>query len=187
MDKGALVVIDMLNDFILPGSPLEVPDARRAVPAVRREIERARAAGRPVIYLCDSHDPDDAEFGRFGWPPHAVAGTRGAEVVEPLRPEARDTIIAKRTYSGFHQTELDAALRGLGISRLRLAGCVSHICVLFTAADAVLRGYEVTVVRDAVAGLDPVEHAAALRIMQRALGAQIEGGIPALPRMGIAS
>jgi nicotinamidase-related amidase len=187
MEKEALLVIDMLNDFILPGAPLEVPDARRAVPAVRREIERARAEGRPVVFVCDAHDPGDPEFARFGWPPHAVAGTRGAEVVDDLKPEARDTIVAKRSYSGFHDTDLTRVLEGLGVRRLRLTGCVTHICVLFTASDAVLRGYAVTVVEDAVAGLDPEDHRAALRIMKTVLGARMERSAPPVPRMGMAS
>jgi nicotinamidase/pyrazinamidase len=47
--KEALLIIDMLNDFVLPGSPLEVPEARKIIPAIQREIESALTSGRPVI------------------------------------------------------------------------------------------------------------------------------------------
>ena len=34
----ALLVIDMLNDFVLPGAPLEVPGTRKIIAAIRRRI-----------------------------------------------------------------------------------------------------------------------------------------------------
>lgn len=174
MKKEALLVIDMLNDFVLPGAPLEVPDTRRAIPAIRSEIEKAHARGSPVLFVCDSHAEDDSEFTRFGWPPHAVKGTKGAQVVADLSPGKDDIIIEKTTYSGFYNSRLEETLRTLGAAALRLTGCVTHICVLFTASDAVLRGYPVTVVRDGVAGLAPEDHDAALRIMQNVLGVKVE-------------
>lgn len=173
MKKEALLVLDMLNDFVLPGAPLEVPDTRKIIPAIRQEIEEARAAGKPVVYVCDSHDPDDREFSRFNWPAHGVTGTKGAEVVEALAPCEEDTIVRKKTYSGFYGTELDTALRRMGVDAVRLTGDVTHICVLFTALEAVQRDYEVTVVEDGVAGLAAEDHAAALRIMQNVLGVKM--------------
>ncbi len=173
MAKRALLVIDMLNDFVKEGAPLEVPDARKVVPAIREEIERARKEGEPVIYICDSHDPDDREFKRFGWPPHAVKGTSGAQVIDELKPLNSDIVIEKKTYSGFYETKLDTTLRTIGVETVRLTGCVTHICVMFTASDAVLRGYDVEILKSGVAGLAPEDHEAALRIMKNVLGARI--------------
>ncbi len=173
MGRRALLVIDMLNDFVLEGAPLEVPATREVVPVIKREIERAHREGEPVIYICDSHEPDDREFQRFGWPPHAVKGTRGAQVVDELRPSMDDIVIEKTTYSGFYKTKLDNTLKALGVDTLRLTGCVTHICVMFTASDAVLRGYNVEVVKDAVAGLSEEDHQAGLRIMRDVLGVRI--------------
>ncbi len=163
----------MLNDFVLEGAPLEVPDTRTIIPVIKEEIRKAHAAGNPVIYLCDAHAPNDREFTKFGWPAHAVKGTGGAEIVDELRPGKGDIVIHKTTYSGFYGTDLDATLRRLGISALRLTGDVTHICVLFTASDAVLRDYRVTVVEDAVAGLAREDHDAAIRIMKNVLSASI--------------
>ncbi len=173
MKKEALLVIDMLNDFVLPGAPLEVPETRKVIKNIQREIKAARAAGKPVIYVCDTHAPDDKEFRKFGWPAHAVKGTKGAEVVEELRPSTGDIVIAKTTYSGFYQTTLEETLRKLGVDGLRLTGCVTHICILFTASDAVLRDYTVTVVEDGVAGITKEDHDAALRIMKNVMGVNI--------------
>lgn len=174
MSKEALLIIDMLNDFVLEGSPLEVPETKKIIPVIREEIKRAKKQGSPVIYLCDSHDPDDKEFSKFGWPRHAVKGTKGAEVIEDLKPDPNDIIIEKKTYSGFYNTKLDETLKRLGIDSLRITGCVTHICVMFTASDAVLRDYKVTVLKDAVAGITKEDHEAALRIMKNVMGVKIQ-------------
>jgi nicotinamidase/pyrazinamidase len=174
MKKEALLVIDMLNDFVRKGAPLEVPDARTIIPIVHREIEKARAAGNPVIYLCDSHTPDDKEFSKYGWPPHAVRGTMGAKVIDELKPSNGDIVIQKTTYSGFFGTDLEENLKRLGVDLLRLTGDVTHICVMFTASDAVLRDYQVTVVEKGVAGIAQEDHEAALRIMKNVMGVKIE-------------
>jgi nicotinamidase-related amidase len=174
MKKEALLVIDMLNDFVLPGAPLEVPETRNVIKNIRREIDRAHAEGRPVLYVCDAHEADDKEFRKFNWPAHAVKGTKGAEVVEELKPAPKDIVIRKNTYSGFYGTKLEETLKQLGADSLRLTGCVTHICIMFTAADAVLRNYHVMVVEDGVAGLAREDHDAALRIMKNVMGVKIE-------------
>lgn len=191
MSKEALLIIDMLNDFVLEGAPLEVPETRKVIPVIKKEIENARAKGSPVIYICDAHKEDDKEFSKFGWPAHAVKGTKGAEIVDELKPERvgatlrevgttrfrdslrGDIIIEKTTYSGFYDTKLDEALKNFGVNSLRLTGCVTHICVMFTASDAVLRDYKVRVNENGVAGLSKEDHNAALRIMKNVLGVTI--------------
>lgn len=73
--ESALLVIDMLNDFIEDGGSLVVPGARRIVPRLARILAGAREQGIPVIYITDSHREDDHEF-RY-WPAHAVSDTWG--------------------------------------------------------------------------------------------------------------
>lgn len=173
MSKEALLIIDMLNDFVLSGAPLEVSETRRIIPNIKREIKKAKAKGNPVIYVSDIHKPDDKEFKKFGWPSHAVKGTKGADIITELKPGRKDIIIEKTTYSGFYKTNLDKTLKRLGIDSLRLTGCVTHICVMFTASDAVLRDYKVTVVEDGVAGLSREDHDSALRIMKNVMGVKV--------------
>ncbi len=173
MAKEALLIVDMLNDFVREGAPLEVPETRKIIPAIKEEIGEARRAGRPVIYVCDAHAPDDKEFSRFGWPAHAVRNTEGAQVIEELKPQPGDIIVEKTSYSGFHNTRLGDVLKDLGVDSLRLTGCVTHICIMFIAFEAVLRDYDVTVPEDAVAALGREDHVAALRIMENVLGVKI--------------
>lgn len=168
--KQALLVIDMLNDFVLEGAPLEVPATRTVLPVLRSRLEQARQAGTPVIYVCDAHAPDDREFSRMGWPPHAVRGTEGAHVVSDLAPQPGEEVVEKTTYSGFHETRLAEVLSKFAVDELILTGCVTNICILYTAADAVMRGYRVTVPLDCIAALDPREGEFALRQMTEVLG-----------------
>lgn len=169
----ALLVIDMLNDFVLPGAPLEVPKTRAIIAAIRQRIDRARAKGHPVIYVCDAHLPDDPEFTRMNWPPHAVRGTTGAEVIAELAPQATDPVVEKTGYSGFHQTGMEGLLQALKVNRLVMTGCVTNICVLYTAYDAVIRGYQVSVPLDCVADLADDDGAFALKQMEEVLGVEL--------------
>jgi nicotinamidase-related amidase len=121
--QKALLVVDMLNDFVLEGAPLRIPAASDIIAAIKRRIGNARNRGIPVVHICDAHDPDDREFEV--WPPHAVAGTRGAEVVDELKPAAGDIRVAKKRFSGFYQSELDEALSRLGASHLMVTAGIT--------------------------------------------------------------
>ncbi|MFA6148600.1 MAG: isochorismatase family cysteine hydrolase [bacterium] len=171
--KKALVVVDMLNDFVRPGAPLEVPETRTILPALRRRIAKARREGELVVYICDAHRVNDPEFARMGWPPHAVEGTPGAGVVDSLAPEPGDVVVEKRTYSGFHGTPLRFVLQRNEIRSLTLSGCVTNICILFIAAEAGIRGYDVTVDERYVAGLSRKDHAFALDQMEKVFGVRV--------------
>jgi len=149
--ESALLIIDMLNDFIEKNGALTVPGAGRIVPRIREILEDARREGIPVIYVKDNHRPDDKEFEY--WPPHAVSGTWGSEVVEELSPLPGDYIIPKRRYSAFFGTDLDNLLRELEVRKVYLTGVLTNICVYATALDASMRNYSVSVFEDAVASL----------------------------------
>lgn len=168
----ALLVIDMLHDFIAPDGALTCGPAGTAiVPAVRRAVDAHRAAGDMVVYLCDSHRPDDAEFAMF--PPHCLTGTAGAEIIPELAPVDGDIRIAKRRYSGFFGTDLDITLREKGVTKIHLTGVCTNICVLYTAADARNLGYAVTVDSHCVASFDAAAHKWALAEMKSTLGCTV--------------
>ncbi len=168
----ALVVIDMIHDFAHEGGALYCgPSMQRIIPVIQGELERARSAGEPIVYLTDAHLPDDAEFQMF--PPHAIVGTDGAQIIPELAPAEADTVIPKRRYSGFFGTDLDITLREKGVDTLRLVGDCTNICVLYTAADARNLGYAVEVVEDGVTSFDEDAHRNALRELERTLGAKL--------------
>lgn len=165
--RQALLVIDMLNDFVREKAPLEVPGSREIIFNIKREIEKARQNEMPVIYLCDAHKPDDPEFKI--WPPHCIEGTEGAEVIEELKPDKDDFIVKKVSYSGFYNTKLEELLKSLGVQKLFLTGIVTNICVLYTGVDALMRGFEVEIIEDCVAGLNNDDHKFAIRQLKEVL------------------
>ncbi|HDL09728.1 MAG TPA: cysteine hydrolase [Candidatus Omnitrophica bacterium] len=165
--RQALLVIDMLNDFVREKAPLEVPKSREIIPNIKREIDKARQNEIPVIYLCDAHKPDDPEFKI--WPPHCIEGTEGAEIIEELKPNKDDFIVKKVSYSGFYNTKLEELLKSLGVQKLLLTGIVTNICVLYTGVDALMRGFEVEVIEDCVAGLNDDDHRFAIRQLKEVL------------------
>ncbi len=172
MSKKALIVIDMVRDFVEPNGKLYIgPTAEKVTQAISREIEKARSCGWPVIYLCDTHSEDDREFKMF--PPHCVIGTSGVEIVDELKPQPNDKIIPKRRYSGFFQTDLDLTLRELDVDEVVLVGVCTNICNLYTAADARMLNYEVTALKDCMSSFDEGAHEFALREMEQTLGVNV--------------
>lgn len=151
--KTGLLVVDMLNDFVtgVLANPASVP----TVDPIGALIDTART--RPdwmTIYANDAHRPGDLEFEVFGQ--HAVAGTKGAEVIADLTPVGIDEVIPKRYYSSFTETDLASTCRVNGIGRLVIAGQHTDCCVRHTTYDAFLQGLKVVVVSDATAVFEPL-------------------------------
>jgi nicotinamidase/pyrazinamidase len=162
-NKRAVLVIDMLNDHLKPGRPLEVPRARAIVPALQARLEAARTAGVPVVYICDEHEPDDSDLD--AWPAHNVRGSEGAQVWAPLAPKPGDRIVTKPTYSAFSRSKLAEVLNELRVDTLVLMGCLTEIGVFATATDALQRGYAIEVPADAHAGGSAETEQAAMTVM----------------------
>jgi nicotinamidase-related amidase len=146
----ALLVVDMINDHLMPGSTLEVPRAREIIPALQQRIADARRSGIPIVYVLDEHEPDDSDLEEWGT--HAVRGSVGAEVWSDIAPREGDRIVRKPSYSAFFQSNLEPLLDELGIDTLVLTGCLTEMGLLQTAGDALQRGYAVELPPDSQAG-----------------------------------
>jgi len=172
MGKVALLVADMLRDFLEPDGALYVgPQGREIIPFVARKIEEVRAQGGVVIFVCDAHAPDDKEFKLFG--PHAVKGSRGAEIIPELALKPGDYRVEKTRYSCFHNTDLEAILNREQVDRVEVVGVCTSICVMETVKELFDRDIPALVYRQGVADFDPEGHAFALKHMARVLGAQV--------------
>ena len=167
----ALVIVDMLEDFV--DGALANPPAREIVDPIRRLLAHARNQGWVVVFSNDAHEPGDPELRVWG--EHAMAGAPGAQVIEELRPEPgdRELVSPKRSYGAFDGTDLDERLRALGVDEVVIVGQHTHICVRHTAYGALIRGYEITVPRDAVCAFEGVDEEEALAYLTTVYGARI--------------
>ena len=161
--RKAMLVIDMQNDHLTPGLPLEVPRARAIVPAVVARLDAARAEGIPVVYVVDEHDPEDLDLE--AWGAHNIRGTQGAAVWPDLAPKAGDRVVPKPTYSAFTQSKLQDVLSALRVDTLVLTGCLTEIGLLATATDALQKGYAVEIPPDAQAGATEASERMALGLV----------------------
>ncbi len=167
----ALIIIDMLDDFV--DGALANPRAQSIIPSLQRLLAHAREAGWVVVFSNDAHHPDDPELRVWG--PHAMAGTPGANVIEQIapRPGPREIVSPKRVYGAFDGTGLDEQLRRLGVDEVVVAGQHTHICVRHTSYDALIRGYKISVPKDAVCAFEGVNEEDALQYLKQVYGATI--------------
>ena len=176
----ALAVVDVQLDF-LPGGSLAVWDGDQVIAPLNRAISVFSRLGRPVFATRDWHPADHCSFRARGgpWPPHCIAGTRGADFPPDLALPPDTPIISKAqsaerdAYSGFEGTDLAERLRTLDISRIFIGGLTTDYCVLNSVRDARRLSFAVVVLTDCTRAVDvsPGDGARALAEM-RALGAE---------------
>jgi nicotinamidase/pyrazinamidase len=173
MSKKALLVIDMLHDFMDPSGVLYCGDeARKIIPVVKELIEEHRRSHSIVVFPCDTHEPNDKEFEMFA--PHCVAGTPGAALIPELEIKAGEYLVPKTRYSALYGSDLEKILIEEGVTEVHMCGVCTSICVMDTASDLRNRDYTVIMHEKAVADFDPAAHEFALKRMRNILGARIE-------------
>jgi ureidoacrylate peracid hydrolase len=159
--RTAMIIVDMQNDFVAPGAPIETPAARDMVPKLAEALRICRDTAIRVIFTAHVHRRDGCDMGLFDdlHPPIAnrdalVDGTPGADIYPDLAPAAGEHVIKKHRYSGFFGTDLDIILREWGIDTVIIGGTTTENCCLATAHDAMFRNYRVVFLSDATATYD---------------------------------
>jgi nicotinamidase-related amidase len=181
--KPALIVVDMQNDFVRAGAPLEVPDARSTLPQHRRLLEVCRTVEIPIVYVRYVAGPQHhlTEWaGKLAWAAELAAPTwacrRGhlrfyadiggerecIDVVDEIYPVPGDYVVDKYSYGAFHRTNLEDILRSHRVESVVVTGTVTQVCVEDTARQAFAHGYKTTIVADAVSSRAPERHRATL-------------------------
>jgi len=181
-EKAALVIVDVQNDFC-PGGSLAVADGDKVVAVLNRHIEKFDRAGLPIFATRDWHPARTRHFNTDGgpWPPHCVQGTEGGQFHPALALPKSVVVVSKGmsfeadSYSGFEATDAAGAalaeiLRGLGVERIFVGGLATDYCVKFTVLDGLQKGFKVTLLEDAVRGVNlrPGDSAQAIEEMMRA-------------------
>ncbi len=130
--KQVLMIVDVQVGVV--AQAWEVP---RVVANIARAVERARAAGVPVVWVQHTDD-EELPMGSAPW-----------QWVPELKPAADEALIHKRYNSAFEDTALDAVLAELGAAHIVLAGAMTNACIRASAYGALDRGYDLTLLKDA--------------------------------------
>lgn len=170
MKNTAILVVDMLNDFVT--GALKCDRGLAIVDKTAELLDAARQANVPVIFCNDAHLRHiDHELKLWG--DHAIAGTKGAEVIPELKVCDKDYIVPKRRYSGFFHTDLDLLLKELGIENVIMTGLHTHMCVRHTSADAYCLGYHIIVAKDATNSFTEEDYLSGLKYLKEVYDAEI--------------
>jgi nicotinamidase/pyrazinamidase len=164
MSKSALVVVDVQRDFC-EGGALAAANTLSLMPPLQKFITAAKRQDALVVFTQDWHPANHSSFKASGgsWPVHCVAGTPGAELMQPLKAGAEDVVIHKGIgvngagYSGFDETSLQQQLRDRGITRVGVAGIATEYCVRATALDALKAKFDTTVLEDLIRAVQEKE------------------------------
>ncbi len=168
---SALLIIDMINDLAFDGGEALAPAAVAAAQRIRGLRDAADRAKVPVIYVNDNFGHWLSERGAIVDHCRAEA-SRGKPLIDLLHPRDDDYFVVKPQFSGFYATNLPVLLPQLGVSRLILTGIAADICVLFTAADAHMRDYDLWVPEDTVASEQDAHRRWALELMRHSMCAE---------------
>jgi ureidoacrylate peracid hydrolase len=175
----ALLVIDPYNDFISEGGKLwnrvrAVAEANDCVSHMLQVLNAAREAKLRVFYAVHHrYHPGDYETWKYVAPVQKAAwvhksfecGTWGGEIRAEFAPKPGEIVATEHwCSSGFANTDLELQLKRHGIQRLIVIGLIAHTCVEATVRFAAELGYDVTVVRDAMADYSDEEMHAALDV-----------------------
>jgi len=159
--KTALLVIDMINAFLKPEAPLEIPRGRDLVPKLNRLISLCRGKGILIAFIVHAFRANGCDLGLYPEfiPKMAtrsilIEGTTDVEIYDQMDWQISDVRVVKRTFSAFVGTDLDLILRINGIDTLMISGVATHSCCEATARDARHRNYKVLFLSDGTATYD---------------------------------
>ena len=206
--RSAVIVVDMENDFASDGgmfaqAGLDISSIRDVVGPIGQVLTAVRRSGIKVVYLKMAFKSDLSDTGEPDsptWLKHAPFGvgdtvtapdgresrvlirdTWNTDIIDELTPEEEDLVLYKHRFSGFFETDLDAALKHLGIQNLIFTGCTTSVCVESTLRDAMFRDYHCLLLEDCTAepignNLPRTNHDASLLAVQTLFGRTARSG-----------
>ncbi len=165
--RPALVIIDMVKDNFEEAHNLPItPFAREIIEPLNRLSRAFREKGWPVVFATDAFSRGDFIFtGRM--PPHSLAGTTGAEVVDDLERTQDDLWLPKPRFSAFFRTNLDRWLHERAVGLCAVGGIATNFCVLTTAMDALCCDFRVVLLEDGCAAASRELHEQTLGLYRR--------------------
>lgn len=189
--KPALIIVDMQNDFIRDGAPLEVPGGRDIIGRNLALLQYFRETGQPVVFLrwlAVENDPKRRLEGKFSWMSLLDETTQacrlgfmrryrdvdseldGSAVIDELTPQNNEFTIFKYGYGGFYGTSLGEHLSQLGVDTLVVTGVVAECCVEDTVRQAWNHAYATLAVSDAIAAMSEKRMVESMSVIEENYG-----------------
>lgn len=184
--RTALIVVDMQNDFVRVGAPLEVPEARATIEPIRATIALFRRLGRPIVFTRYIAGPKETLLWK--WSPQLREPVCGCKpgfrrryadveheldciaVIDELPVHPGDYVVDKYWYGAFFRTNLHDILLTEHVDTIAVCGTVTQICVEETAREAFHLGLKTVVLGDCVSSFDSGMHAATLKNFAQKFG-----------------
>jgi nicotinamidase-related amidase len=173
----------MLNTFDFPEARKLLPMALKAARAIAKLKAGLKRHRIPAVYVNDNFDHWLSDWKEI-WEACADENCLGRDIAEILKPEEDDYFILKPKHSGFHSTSLEVLLKKIGAKKIIITGIAGNICVLFTAHDAHMLEFEVTVPNDCVASNTRTDNLFALRQLKRNFQMQTPNSTTLIQRTG---
>jgi nicotinamidase-related amidase len=171
MSDTAVLVVDMMNTYQHPDAEVLIPSVEKIIDPLAELVRRAHESdGVDVVYVNDNYGDFTAEFSDLVR--SACHGAR-PDLVEPIVPADGNRTMTKVRHSAFYSTPLAYLLGRLDTKRLILTGQVTEQCILYSALDAYVRHFPLVIPTDAVAHIDAELGAAAIRMMESNMSAEV--------------
>ena len=180
MAPTATLIIDMLNPYDHEDAEVLAEQGESRIEPMRALIDATAADdGADLVYVNDNFEDFTATSKDIG----AIAmDGRRPDLVEPILPPKGSLFVQKVRHSAFYNSALDHLLTSREVETVVLAGQVTEQCILYSALDAHIRGFALKIAEDAVVPIDSELGAAALRMMESNMGAELGSGVELLGR-----
>jgi len=171
MSDTAVVVVDMMNTYRHPDAAHLIPNVEKVVDPIADLVRRARHSDDvDLIYVNDNYGNFSAQFSDIVR--SALDGAR-SDLVKPIVPSKGCRVLTKVRHSVFFGTALEYLLHRLETKRVVMVGQVTEQCILYSALDAYLRHFPVVIPKDAIAHIHSDLGAAACKMMELNLSAEL--------------
>lgn len=170
-ENTAVVIVDIINTFDFPGGDELLENTKAILPNLLKLKKEAKEKDIPVIYVNDHYGIWQSNFSKVA---DFCRNDKNKEIIDKMMPEEKDYFLIKPKHSGFYQTALSSLLNELNVDHITFAGVAGNICVLFTANDAYMREFSISVPENCTASNEEEENERALNVMKINLKADIE-------------
>ncbi|UJL46440.1 cysteine hydrolase [Virgibacillus sp. NKC19-16] len=171
LENTAVLFVDVINDFDFEGGDDLLKHTDEILPSMKKLKDFAKDNELPIIYINDHYGLWQADFNKII---DRCKNDRSKHVIDALKPDKHDYFLIKPQHSAFFQTPLQSLLRDIGKTHLIMAGIAGDICILFTAKDAYMYGFDMHIPENCMASEEKEGSEYALYLMRTVMDAQIE-------------